>query len=278
MHPICFTLGSFTVHWYGVLMACGFLAALLHWIMLARRENLNTQFCSDLLFWIMIGGVIGGRLAYVISDAAYYLRHPLEIIRIDKGGLIFYGGTIGVLVALILFARSRKIRISWLADFVASAAPLGHALGRIGCFMNGCCFGKPYDGIPSVTFPGGSPPWLRQQATGLLDSQALQSLPVHPVQLYEVAWNLLVYVVLLVAYRRRHRGGTVFAMYFMLYPLGRFVTETLRGTPRLFWGPMSAAQAISLVMIITGIVLFVMTHNSLERATRETSPPTPDAE
>lgn len=267
MHPILFQLGPLTLHWYGVLMATGFLAAMLHWMPLARREGQNRTLCSDLLFWLMIAGVLGGRAAYVLADIGFYLRYPTKILRLDEGGLIFYGGLVGAVLAVFLFARSRKLRLLWLFDFVATAAPLGHAFGRLGCFMNGCCFGRPHKGFPSVVFPAGSPPWLQQIHDHAISNLDPQCLPVHPVQLYEVVWNLTVYVILLTAFLRRRRGGLIIGLYLLLYPAGRLVMETFRGTERMFSGALSAAQWISIALMLSGILILFLSRKTSPSAT-----------
>jgi phosphatidylglycerol:prolipoprotein diacylglycerol transferase len=258
MNPIFCHIGAFPIHWFGVMMALGFLAGLFSWVWIGRREGRDFAFCSDFLFWIMISGVLGARLADVVADWKYFLEYPRLIWRIDQGGLSYYGGLIGGVVAVLLFARARREDARQLFDFVASALPLSHAFGRVGCFLNGCCHGTVYHGPLAVTFPRNSVPWLYQvHNTKVLDASAPHSLPVHPVQLYEAAFLLLLYALLVWSYRRQKRSGTTTALYLILYPIGRFVMEFFRGDERLYVQGLTSYQVISLVLLAAGLVLMI---------------------
>lgn len=239
MNPICFSIGSHPIYWYGVMMALAFLAGMLHWQWLARRSGHDPALASDLAFWLMVGGILGGRIAYVIANFSYFLAAPQEIIRVDQGGLIFYGGFFGGLLAFFILCRWRHLNAADLADFTVTALPLGHALGRIGCFLNSCCGGA--ETTPSLLTGG---------------------LAHYPVQLYEAILNLGVYV-LLTWYFLRKRGsshGSVVALYLMTYPVGRFLLEFIRGDERLrIYGGLDAAQIISLTLLLIGIALWTFT-------------------
>ena len=236
MDPICFHVGDRPIYWYGVMMALAFLAGIWHWNWLGRRTGRDVSLAGDLAFWLMLGGILGARVAYVISNFDYYRAAPQEIIRIDQGGLIFYGGFIGGLLTFFAFAKWRKIPALDLADFTLTALPLGHALGRIGCFLNGCC--------------GGCPAPHPSLLTGGLDH--------YPVQLYEALFNLGVYALLTWFYlqRRRGRAGSVVALYLMIYPIGRFLLEFIRGDARMRVGAFDVAQEISLGLIGAGFILW----------------------
>ncbi len=235
MDPVAFTIGSRPIYWYGVLVATAFIATVAHWNILARKEGRPAGFGSDLGFWIMLSGILGARVAYVLANPALFFPDVLEIIRIDKGGLVFYGGFIGACIALAVFARRHKLGLWSMADFAITGVPLGHAIGRIGCFLNGCCYGSPT-----------SLPWCVEAHDACR----------HPTQLYEAAFNLAVYGLLLWFYPRRRKDGTVFALYLIAYPLGRFLLEFLRGDERLHWLGFNMAQEISVVLVIAGAALW----------------------
>jgi phosphatidylglycerol:prolipoprotein diacylglycerol transferase len=271
MHPVWFTIGPLPVHWFGVMLALGFLAGLGNWSLLGRREGKSFTYCSDLLFWIMISGIVGARLAYVISDFKNFVHNPLEIIQVYRGGLIYYGGFMAAGIALVVFARMHRERILSLLDFVATSVPLGHFFGRIGCFLNGCCHGKEYSGLFSVTFPGypdKSPAWFTQTDAGHINYYAVRTLPVHPVQLYEAALNLVVFALVLMTYRRRTRDGTTTAIYLLSYPLVRFAMEFLRGDERMRSTSLGldVAQILSIVLFVAGLVLLILPRRKVDRA------------
>ena len=245
MHPICFEIGGHAIYWYGVMMALAFVAGMLNWWRLGRRAGRTWEDASDLGFWIMIAGIVGARLAYVASDGAYFMAHPELIVRVDQGGLIYYGGFIGAIIAVLIIALRRREPPFALGDFVVTSLPLGHAIGRIGCFLNGCCYGTPTNLPWAVTLEG-----------------ALR----HPVQLYETALNLLVFIFLRQRYLRgAGRPGHVLAWYLLTYSPIRFLLEFWRGDDRLrWWGGMTVAQDISLVLFFTGVVLWSLTRNRHE--------------
>ena len=258
MMPDLFSIGPLTVHWYGVMMALGFLAGLLNWSLIGRSCGRDFKFCSDLLFWIMIAGILGARTAYILSDFSYFMANPDKIIRIDEGGLVYFGGFLGAWVALHLVARAHRTPFLDLADFVITSLPLAHAFGRVGCFMNGCCHGTPTTGALSVTYPVRSLAWHEQLMANLIDANAWQSLAVHPVQLYEAAFNLLLFGLVLLAWHRRRHPGTVGVTYLLAYPVGRFLIEFLRGDHRVRWAGLSVAQWISVGLFAAGWVLLAL--------------------
>jgi len=267
MNPVCFRIGSFPVHWYGVMMALGFFAGLANWTWLGRKRGWNFNFCSDLLFWIMVSGIAGARVAYVISDLDSFREEPWTVFFVHQGGLIFYGGLIGGVLAVFVFARVRGVNSRALLDLVASSTPLGHAFGRIGCFLNGCCHGKVDSGPLAVTYPAESLAWWQQVHEGLLASTAARSLAVTPVQLYEAALNLLTYLLLVHLYRGTRRHGLVCGVYFVVYACCRFVLEFLRGDARVTWLGLSVAQILSFALVLAGAGLLLRGRSAGHAAT-----------
>jgi phosphatidylglycerol:prolipoprotein diacylglycerol transferase len=257
MNPVCFQLGGLTIHWYGVLMAGGFLAGLLSWMLVGRRENRPPAYCSDLLFWVILSGIAGARMAYVLANLETFLANPVSVFFINEGGLIFYGGFLGGLAAVAVFAKTHGESVLSLYDFAVTSVPLAHAFGRVGCLMNGCCFGRVCEGFPGVRFPADSLPWYYHTVRGQIGAGARHSLPVHPVQLYEAALNLVLYVILLVVYHRRRRAGVAAATYLLLYPVVRFSLEFWRGDDRMHLFGLTVAQALSLAFLAGGGILML---------------------
>lgn len=268
MHPDFISIGPFTIHTYGVMMALGFLAGLGNWILLGLRIGRNSQFCTDLMFWVMASGILGARIAYVFENWQDYAADPLTIVRIDQGGLIFYGGFVASGIAVFVFSRRHKISLPSLTDFVVTSVPIAHALGRIGCFLNGCCFGACTSSSWGVHFSKHSIPWYSQVRAGVINADVPSSLAVHPVQLYEAAFNVLVYGVLVWLFRRRLRQGVVTAAYLMLYAIGRFLLEFFRGDrgERLAVWQLSIGQFVSVFVFIAGLIVLL---SLLKQPTKE---------
>ncbi len=238
MHPEFISLFGRTIYWYGVMMALAFLAGILLWRHLASNNGRPADYGSDLAIWVLLPGIIGARLLYVLANWTYYASLPSEIWRIDHGGLVFYGGIVGGAVGALIFAWRRSEPLVELLDFLVVALPLGHAFGRFGCFLNGCCYGAP---------------------TRLAWGVAMADNPParHPVQLLESFGNLLIFAVLYLLYRRHPRPGRVGAIYLVLYPVLRFGLEFLRGDERLRFHGLTAAQWLSLTLIATAFPLAI---------------------
>lgn len=234
--PVAFEVLGRPIYWYGIFVALGFLAGVLHWNMMARREGLPAGVGSDLGFIVMIGGIVGARMAYVAANWAHYSAHPVEIVRVDQGGLIYYGGFLMAVLCVIGMARLRHLPVWRLGDFTISALPLGHALGRLGCFLNGCCYGAPSDA-----------------ACALFNAGARRL----PVQLFEMAFNLALYGLFHLMLRRRVRPGSLVATYLVGYGLWRFFIEFLRGDERRpGLASLDAAQVLSVILVGAGLLLW----------------------
>jgi phosphatidylglycerol:prolipoprotein diacylglycerol transferase len=236
MDPVCFYIGSKAIYWYGVMLALGFLAAVVHLTVLGMREGRPAGFGSDAALWMMLAGILGARTAYVIVNFDLFSQDYWAMIRIDQGGLVFYGGFVFAVLAGVIFSRLKKISFWAFADYIVSALPIGHAFGRLGCLLNGCCYGKASD-----------LPWALDQ----------QEASRHPVQLYEALFNILVYFFLLYFYPRRRREGEVLAVYCMIYAAGRFSLEFLRGDERPAWHGFYVAQIMSAALFVFGAAVWV---------------------
>ena len=194
----------------------------------------------------MTSGIIGSRIAYVVANWPDYRAAPLTILRIDQGGLIFYGGLILASAVLVVFARHHRLPLWHAADFAIPGLAIGHALGRVGCFLNGCCYGRlAGDHFCGVVYPAVSEP-----------GRLFAGLPLYPVQIIESACLLVIWLALLFAYPRRKKDGMVFALYLVLYPPCRFLLEYLRGDARQSWFAIDIAQTTSIALFLIGIGLF----------------------
>ena len=254
MFPDLLDLGFIHLHTYGALMAVGFL---LSWHLIERLSGRKDL--SNLLVLLMVAGVVGSRLAYVIEHwQAEFAAAPLRIIRVDQGGLMFYGGFILASLVFALWCRRRHERPLALLDLFSTVIPLAHACGRLGCFCYGCCYGLRSDSPLAVAFPARSPAWHEQLHAGLIAASAPRALPVLPTQLFEAAALLVLFTALYFAYRRfsARLPGAVAGAYLVGYGVIRFALEYVRGDPRWAWAALSISQLISLGIITAGAAVW----------------------
>ena len=249
--PVALQLGPISIRWYGLMYLIGFALFLLLGRLRSRDawRDMSAQDVDDLLFYGMIGVIVGGRLGHVIfyGPLSYYLTHPLEIFAVWKGGMASHGGILGVIVAMWAFARSRGKSFLRVTDFVVPLVPLGLGAGRIGNFINGELWGRVTD--PAL-------PWA------MIFPQAGDDLPRHPSQLYQFALEGLLLFAILWLYSRRPRpAGTVGSLFLIAYGVLRIIGEIFR-EPEALYGAMplglSAGQWLSVPMVLIGTACFVM--------------------
>jgi len=247
VHPIAFKLGSFTIHWYGVMMALAFIAGLWTAMRRARREKISGETIADVTLWLMIGAILGARFVYVTTYwKEEFADQPLsEIFMIQHGGLVYYGGLIGAAIAGIIYIRWKKLPLWKIADIVAPSIALGSMFGRTGCLLNGCCYGRP-TGLPwGIRFPADHP-------TG--------GVPVHPTEIYDGLLNLVLYFFLAWMFRRKKFDGQIFATYLLCYAITRSFVEYFRGdyTNLHYHLGLTPAQWIGVPIFVTGLALAVI--------------------
>ncbi|MFA5096070.1 MAG: prolipoprotein diacylglyceryl transferase [Candidatus Omnitrophota bacterium] len=233
MHPIICQFGPFTVYSYGLALVVSFLAASYLAQKQALRCGLDPQAVFNLLFISFICGVIGSRLFYVIENFGYYLGNPLEMVMFQHGGLSWFGGIFLGCLSALCYLKIKKLPIYKTLDLLIPFVALGQAIGRIGCFLNGCCYGKP--SIPhGVYFPG-------------LDAQLI------PTQIYSSAAMFLIFLFLKRQLERPHRDGQVLFTYFLLYSIKRFTIEFWRAdNPVLAYG-LTLFQYISIIVFAAAL-------------------------
>jgi phosphatidylglycerol:prolipoprotein diacylglycerol transferase len=258
MHSVLLQFGSLPpLRAYGLCMALGFLFGWFAAVRLCKRTGQNADNLSALLTWLMVSAVFGARAAYVLEHwSTEFAGNPLSILRVDQGGLMFYGGLVAAAFVLAVYTRVYRQHLFQVTDLVLAVVPLGHAFGRVGCFLHGCCYGKITHSCIGVRFPKESPAWWEQLSTvpPLIERTAAESLPVIPTQLIEAAANALLFVLLFALYPKRHtQRGFITGCYLMGYAALRFVVEYLRGDPRLAVGPLSIGQLISLGLFGLGL-------------------------
>ena len=177
----------------------------------------------------MIGGIFGARIFYVLMNFEEYVHDPIEILRIDHGGLVFYGGFFGAIVTAIGLTRKLELSLGSVADLFSLGLPLGQSIGRLGCFINGCCFGAPSNAWFGVQYPHDSAIWSTQVHQHLISPATPECLTVLPVQLVQSSINLTIWGLLLIMASRLPIKGQLFSLYLILYPVGRFFCRVLSG-------------------------------------------------
>lgn len=258
MHQIAFTLFSHPIHWYGVCIAAGFLLATGLMLRLRRYAGMSRDHVFDIAMLSIFSGIIGARVFFVIQfwDELFAGRPFSAVFRVDKGGIVFYGGFIAAFTVLCIYSFRKKLSIRLILDLAAPAIALGHAFGRLGCFLQGCCFGRcaPADFPGAVRFPAGSMPFHRYPGP-----DGLHSLPLYPVQLYEFVLNLLLSALLVFLLRKNRKPGRIAAFYLIAYAVIRFTIEFFRGDHTDSFLGMTPSQNIALfVMLPLGILVYFL--------------------
>lgn len=255
--------GPIPIHGYGLMVVIGFLLGCWVSTRVARRRGLP-EFMYDLGLVMLLTGVLGGRAFYFIQfyDTAFAGSSApfLEFFKIWKGGLVFYGAAITGFLGGLVFLWRRKLPIPDCLDVAAIGTPLAMGIGRIGCFLNGCCFGKVCEAsYPlGVRFPLESPARASHLARGLLGGHEAASLPVHPVQLYQSAHDIIIFG-LLFWYLRRPESprGAGMPLLFTLYGIGRFLLEGLRGDHSATFTGLTVSQNLSVALFVVFGAAFV---------------------
>jgi phosphatidylglycerol---prolipoprotein diacylglyceryl transferase len=253
-NPIALKIGPLAIHWYGLMYMAGFLTFL--WlgrkrIVMLKHTQLTNKLLDDLLFYGVLGVIIGGRLGEVLFyNPGYYFANPLKIFAVWEGGMSFHGGFLGVMVAMALFARQHQLRWLELMDFIAPLVPPGLAFGRLGNFINGELWGRPTNLPWGMVFP------------------KVDNLPRHPSQLYEFALEgVLLFAIMWIYARKPRPVGAVSGLFLIGYGSFRFIAEFARNPDDGIFGLMtfgvSMGQWLSLPMVLAGIAMMVW---SLRRA------------
>jgi phosphatidylglycerol---prolipoprotein diacylglyceryl transferase len=259
VHPIAFQFGPLTIHWYGVMMALAFLAGLWTASRRARQDNIPGEKIADLVFWIMVAGLIGARTVYVTTYWSEFAHQPFtEIFMIQHGGLVYYGCVIGGTMAYLFFVRWKKLPGWKLADILAPSLALGNAIGRFGCLLNGCCYGRVCQLPWAIRFPNQSAAWQQHFQAGLV-GRGDSSLPVHPTEIYDALLNFVLYLFLAWLFRRKKFDGQVFAVYLIGYAAFRSLVELFRGDypPDHIHNGLTSAQLVSIPIFLAGLALLV---------------------
>jgi phosphatidylglycerol:prolipoprotein diacylglycerol transferase len=259
MSPVLFEIPyfGFKIFGYGLMLFIAYVASISMTSWRARKGHMNPQFAFDLATWLFIGGIVGARVFFVIQYRDRFTSF-FDIFKIWEGGIVFYGSLIGGALAFFAIWAIKRFPLLPMADAIAPALCIGLAIGRLGCFLNGCCYGDRCDLPWAVRFPAGSAPFKDQVSVGLLAPNALASLPLHPTQLYSTIDGLVILFVVLAFWPFRKADGHAMALYFMLYSVTRFLVEQLRNDESAQYYGMTISQLISLGVFASGVLLWTI--------------------
>jgi len=248
MCPIIAELGPVTIYSYGMMVAIAFIFGLYIARIEAVRKGIKIDLVYDLAFYLIIGSLIGSRVYYLLFfNPSSFIKEPLSIFKIWQGGLAIHGAILGGILTGILFSKLRKISFWVLADLVAPSIIISQAIGRLGCFLNSCCFGVPTESIFGIRFPEGSLPNI-----------AYSGLAVHPTQLYEGFFSIIGFFILWSVRRRMKFDGGLFLLYLMIYNCIRITVSSLRADSLYIWGSnIRIAQVISSAIFIIALAIFI---------------------
>ena len=245
VEKIAFHLGPLTVHWFGVFVAAAFLTGLWTAARRAGRDGISPDRIYEAGTWLIVGTIVGARSLYVISywRESFAGRPWTEVFRVWEGGLVFYGGLVGATLACLVFVRWHRLPLWKFGDALAPSISLGYFVGRFGCLMNGCCYGRSTSVPWAIHFPAEHPS---------------AGVGVHPVQLYDAFLNIGLFLLLAWLHRRKKFDGQVFAGYLIGYSVLRAFVEMFRGDYPVHYlgGIATPAQLVSLATFATGLLLW----------------------
>lgn len=249
LNPIALKLGPLEIHWYGVIIACGMLLAVILSVQEGKRHGIPEDSFYDLLLWGLPVGLICARAYYVIFQWSYYSQHLDQVYRIWDGGIAIYGGLIGAFITLLVLARRDHYSPWLMLDIVAPTVILAQGIGRWGNFMNQEAHGRP----TTLHF-------LHQLHLPefIINQMKINGIYYQPTFLYELVWDILGFIVLVILRRQKHvfKEGEVFLSYLIWYSFGRFFIEGMR-TDSLMLGSLRVSQWLSLVLFITAWVVLI---------------------
>jgi len=226
---IC-TIGPFTVYSYGLTLVAAFLIASALARQEAKRQRINPEIIFNLVFLAFISGIIGARLFYIVENLKYYLENPLEIIMLQLGGLSWFGGLFSAVICGIVYLKNKKLSVYKIFDLIAPFVALAQGIGRVGCYLNGCCFGK----------------------TAL------------PIQIYSSLTLIFIFIILRFLQARPHKEGQIFFSYLLLYSLKRFFIEFWRLDNKIIFLDLTLFQIISILVFSFSLLELFLIKKSTE--------------
>ncbi len=245
MNPVALQIGSLSIRWYSIMTALAALFAVVWAVRAARKSGFPIDLVYTLAIWAVVGGIVGARLVHVVDELNYYWQNPGEIIGFE--GLAIYGAILGATLAIWIASRFHRFSFSVFADMVAPGALVAQAIGRVGCTINGCCYGN------ETTLP-----WALVYTHP--DSFAPLGVPTEPAVVYELLFDIILFMIVLKLRGKLRPAGSLFLVYIAAYSVGRFFLASARDPNSqgpLFFGWLMQAQIISVIVALVAIPLLV---------------------
>lgn len=274
---------SLPIFGYGMMVLIGFVSGLWLSRIRARRIGLDPEIFSDISFWLLLSGVVGGRVAYLgqywrtfFAKSQTLPEYLLASVNLTEGGLVLIGALVGGAVGFFLFCRIRKLPALLMVDVIMPGVFVGVGFGRIGCLLNGCCFGDSCDLPWAIQFPRGSVPFLDLVNRGLLNPNAPFTMPLQPTQVYSSIDGFLLGTILWNLFPLRTRNGQLLGMGCMMYACTRFLIEFIRNDePGRFGTSLTISQWYSMGLFVIGATLLVWLFRKGEPATQRVQSESP---
>lgn len=268
---VAFTFGNHEVYWYGVLIALGFVLAIISALVMAKKYGMSQDTIMDMVIFGAPSAIIGARLYYVIFQWENYASDPWEIFRIWNGGLAIYGGILVAILVAYIYCRIKKENLPLLCDICAISLLIGQSIGRWGNFFNQEAFGT------NTTLPWGMTGSTIESELASMAAEGMSvnpALPVHPTFLYESLWNLMFIILFYIFFSKRKFDGQIMCSYLISYGVGRFFIEFLR-TDSLYLGPVRVSQIVAIGCVVAGTALMI--YNLKKKERKLTLPVNPEA-
>jgi phosphatidylglycerol:prolipoprotein diacylglycerol transferase len=247
MFPDLISIGPVTIHTYGFFVALGFAAGIWTAVKVGKSRGVPSQQVMDMAFVMILWAIIGSRLFYVLINFSYFKAHLLDILKVWQGGLVFSGGLVATAVAMTWYLRRHRLSFLSTGDLWAPSLALGQAIGRIGCFMAGCCYGRPTGSSWGVLFTNPK-------------SLAPLNIRLYPTQLFEAFSLFVIFVFLIFLHGKRKFEGQVFLWYLILHSTARLFVERFRGDERglIPGSEMTATQFVALLILLGSVVALLV--------------------
>ncbi|MFA5064471.1 MAG: prolipoprotein diacylglyceryl transferase [Dehalococcoidia bacterium] len=249
-NPVILNIGTLEIRWYGVLVVLAVIAVIALSLVEARRRGIAQDVIWDVALWAVVGGIIGARLLHIIDRWQYYLYHPEQLLNF--AGLAIWGAMLGGLVAILIFCLVKKMSFWLLGDIAAPGAILGQAIGRVGCLVNGCCYGLTCELPIAVIYSNPN-------------SYAPIGVPIYPTQLFHIVWDLAGFAVLWSLRKKLRPEGTLFLLWLIFFGMGDFVIRFFRESePFLFNLPQ--AQVIDILIVVAAVITLIVRYAMYRKA------------